>query len=84
MFRCIAGSQLTFTGAGQVVKRITTQSNTTGVLRILWNNGSSYASPVTGSLVLTPDGQYDYDNDFTVDCSLITAGDVVVEVCDLT
>jgi hypothetical protein len=83
VFRCIPGSTLTFTGAAQVVKRVIVPSNAVGVLKLFWN-GTSYASPTAGPLTIEPNGQYDYDAGFDVDCSLITAGDVLVEVCDLT
>lgn len=85
VFPIAAGSSFDLTGTNFVVKRITVSANATGSLRLLWNNGSSFIQNITGAggFTLEPQGQYDFDNAFTVDCSLLTAGFVLVEYCSL-
>lgn len=80
-----AGGNGVFTGSNQVVKRITVPANATGLLRLYWNNGSSFIASVTGSggFSVEPQGQYDYDYPYTVDSGLITAGTVIVEWCEI-
>lgn len=81
----VPGGNPTFTGSNQVVKRVIVPANATGILRLYWNNGSSFAITVTGSggFTIEPEGQYDFDYGFQVDCGLITAGQVAVEFCEL-
>jgi len=85
IFPIPAGSTFDFTGSNLVVKRITVSANATGSLRLLWNNGSSFITPITGGgpFTIEPNGQYNYDYAFTVDAGLMTAGFVLVEFCAL-
>lgn len=81
------GGNGVFNGASRVVKRITAPGDCVGLLRLYWNNGSSSILTLvagSGPLTVEPNGQYNYDYDFTVDCGLMTAGVVFVEFCDLT
>lgn len=81
----VAGGNGVFGGSSRVVKRITVSAAATGSLRLLWNNGSSAVFVVTGSggFTLEPQGQYDWDYDFTVDCGLVVGATTLVEFCEL-
>lgn len=74
-----------FNGSSQAVKRIVVSANATGTLRLDWNGGSFALITVTGSggFTLEPQGQYDWDQPFTVNCAGVAGAPTLVEFCAL-
>lgn len=77
-----AGTSATFTGPGQVVKRVIVPAGGTGYLNLTWDTAPYQYNTFYGAIVLEPDGQYNYDAGFTVDASGVSVN-VQVELVSL-
>lgn len=76
------GASATFTGPGQVVKRIIVPAGGTGYLNLTWNGAPYQYNTFFGAIVLEPDGQYDYGAGFTVNATGVSVN-VQVELVSL-